>query len=150
MSTVKPRWHLTCLLITVTTIFGCSGRALDKSIVEGRITYKGTALTDGQIRLNPIEGTKGPASIAFIEGGEFKFVARGGVQSGKYRVEVLSYRPVPGAKPYTAEQVDGHPELKVGDVPREQFIPPKYNTKSEFHVTIEAGKGNITKNFDLT
>jgi hypothetical protein len=151
MTGAKGLSWLGCLLLALGIVAGCGrGGGLDKSIVEGKVSYQGTPLTDGQIRLNPKAGTKGPASVAFIENGRFRFTARGGVQSGTYQVEVLSYRPIPGAKPYTAEQADGHPEIKVGDIPREQFIPPKYNTKSTLDVTIEAGSGEITKDFDLT
>lgn len=151
MAGAKGLSWLGCFVVALGAASGCGrGGGIDKSIVQGKISYQGTPLTDGQIRFNPIDGTKGPASIAFIENGQFRFTARSGVQSGKFQVEVLSYRPIPGAKPYTAEQADGHPEIKVGDIPREQFIPPKYNAKSTLDVTIEAGNGEITKDFDLT
>ena len=131
---------------------GCDSKSgLDKAIVKGKVTYQGITLENGRVRFSPTGETRGQANIAFIEkGGEFVVTARGGLQVGTHRVEVFSYRNVPGAKPYTAEQVDGHPELKVGDIPQEQFIPAKFNKNSQLEIKIEPGNAEIIKDINLS
>jgi hypothetical protein len=130
---------------------GCGTRSgLEKVIVSGKISYRGEPIQEGEIRFTPIKGTRGMANITYINRGEYRFTGRGGVQVGTFRVEVLSYRPIPGAKPYTAEQADGRPEIKVGEIPTEQFLPPEYNKKSTLEVTIDSESDEITRDFNLT
>lgn len=141
---------LVCGLLVSTA--GCGAKSnLDTVVVKGKVTYHGAPLENGRVRFVPTNGTKGMASIAYIEkGGVFEMTARGGVPVGTHRVEVISYRNVPGAKPYTAEQVDGHPELHVGDIPQEQYIPAQYNKDSKVQVTIEPGSKEVEKDINLT
>ena len=136
--------------VAATMTLGCGAKSNERVIVAGKISFQGVPIKEGEIRFTPIKGTRGQANIAYIENGEFRFTGRGGVQVGTFRVEVLSYRPIPGAKPYTAEQADGRPEIKVGEMPTEQYLPAKYNKASTLEVTIDSGSYEITKNFELT
>jgi hypothetical protein len=64
----------------------------------------------------------------------------GGVPVGTHRVEIRAFCP----------DEDAEPDPLEGDLPRKQYLPEKYNTKTEMEITIEPGSGKITKNFDLT
>ena len=81
--------------------------------------------------------------------GQYRITARGGVPVGTHRVEVQAFRPIPGAKPYTEEEADGEWDIQPGDLPKEQFLPAKYNRASTMEVTIESGQRAVTKDFDL-
>jgi hypothetical protein len=137
------------LPVVVVTVAGCSGGGLEKSAISGRITFQGQPIEDGQIRFVPIKGTKGPATVGTIRGGNYTATARGGVPVGTLRVEVEAYRPLPGAMPYTKEQAEGNRGVVAGDYPKKQFLPSKYNTNSTLEVTIESGNKTVTKDIEL-
>ena len=108
---------LTLLLpVFLTILLGCSGGGLEKAAISGRITFQGKPIEDGNIRFVPIKGTKGPATVGKIIGGNYTATARGGVPVGTLRVEVEAYRPLPGAKPYTKEQAQNR-GIVAGDYP---------------------------------
>ncbi len=137
------------LPVVVTTMAGCSGGGPEKAAISGRITFQGQPIEDGSIRFVPIKGTKGPATIGKISGGNYTATARGGVPVGTLRVEVMAFRPLPGAKPYTKEEAEGNRGMAVGDYPKKQFLPPKYNTNSTLEITIESGNKSVTKDIEL-
>lgn len=140
---------LALLTIFVSTV-GCGAPSgIEEAVVSGTISYQGAPLEDGEIRFVPIKGTKGPANLGYIKQGKYSVTARGGVPVGTHRVEILSYRPDPNAKPYTKEDADGEFGIKVGDLPKKQRIPDKYNRHSTLEVSIEPGSGRVTKDFDL-
>jgi len=129
---------------------GCgSDSGLKEATVNGQVTYQGQPIEEGEIRFVPIKGTKGPASLGTINQGQYTITARGGVPVGSHRVEIVAYRPIPGAKPYTEEQADGQWDIRPGDLPKEQFLPEQYNRKSTLEVTIEPDSGRVTQDFDL-
>lgn len=135
----------------VMTVAGCGGSSggIDKVAVGGTVTYQGKPLEDGEIRLVPIKDTKGPACVAIISRGGYAIMARGGVPVGTHRVEIKAYLPIPGAKPYTAEQADGQWDIKAGDLPKRQILPDKYNQQSTLELVVEPGAENAIRNFDL-
>ena len=142
---------LATFCITASTLVGCGGSSggLEKAGVSGKITYQGKPVEDGEIRLVPIKGTKGPASSGIIKNGEYAITARGGVPVGTHSVEIQAYLPIPGARPYTAAQADGQWDIKEGDLPKKQILPYQYNRKSTLELTIEPDAGSVSKNFDL-
>ena len=128
---------------------GCgSGGGLEEAPLSGRVTYQGKPIEKGRIRFIPIKGTKGPAQREWISQGKYSVTARGGLTVGTHRVEIDAYRPIPGARPYTAEQADGQ-AFQPGDRPEEQYLPNQYNRKSMLELTIEPGSGSVAKDFDL-
>ena len=137
------------LLVIAVTVAGCPRSGLEKATLSGRITFQGQPIQDGSIRFVPIKGTKGPATVGTIRGGNYTVTARGGVPVGTLRVEVEAYRPLPGAKPYTKEQAEGNRGIVEGDYPKKQFLPPEYNTNSTHEVTIESGSKTVTKDIEL-
>ena len=59
----------------------------------------------------------------------------------------MAFRPKRGGKPNQSENVPG---LAVGAVPTEQFLPLKYNDKSDLQLTVEAQESPFVKDFELT
>jgi hypothetical protein len=134
----------------IVTACGCgAGGGDDRIHVAGRVTVQGEPVKQGEIRLAPINGTPGHANITKIVDGAFRFEGRG-VQPGTFRVEIKSFRPIRGAKPYTSEQADGHPEIKAGDIPTEQYLPPRYHRESTLEFTVDGSSSEVSKDFDLT
>ena len=137
------------LLATAALLAGCGRRGLEKAVISGRVTYQEQPVEEGNIRFVPIRGTKGPATTGTIRQGEYTATARGGVPVGTLRVEIEAYRPIPGAKPYMKEEADGTYRVVPDDIPKEQFLPPKYNTNSTVEITIESGSKSVTKDIEL-
>jgi hypothetical protein len=115
---------------------------LEMVTVTGTVTYQGKPLADGDIRFIPIGDTKGPTSSAPIRNGRYQVTARGGVPVGTHRVAVFAFR----AKP---DNGGGGRGRAPGEMPQEQYLPQKCNDLSERKVTIESGRGKITKDFNL-
>ncbi|MBN2290946.1 MAG: hypothetical protein JXM70_00890 [Pirellulales bacterium] len=138
MKASSSMWPALCLLLAMT--FGCGRGGLERAIVTGRVTYRGEAVANGEIRFVPTKGTQGPISGGSIAAGEYVADGLGGVPVGMYRVEIRAFR-IP--KP---EKLD-----PMGDdfAPRKQYLPEKYNVKTELEMTIAPGSGKIVQNFDL-
>ena len=87
-----------CFLAGLAILIGCGGPA--KTIVHGTVTCDGEKVQTGQVRFVPIEGTPGGVAMAEITDGEYRADNRGGLSTGKYRVEVdarkKTGRMVPG------------------------------------------------------
>jgi hypothetical protein len=126
-------------------LLGCRKTGeLEMVVVSGTVTYQGKPIEEGEIRLVPTGDTKGPTSASFIRGGHYEIIARGGVPVGTHRVEIHAARSVPGAAP-----VVDRPGMAPGSLPKEQYLPKKYNDSSELKATIESGRRKITKDFNL-
>jgi hypothetical protein len=124
---------------------GC-GRSgdLEMAAVSGTVTYQGKPIEDGEIRFAPTGDTKGPASAAMIRNGRYEVTARGGVPVGTHRVEVRAFRVIPGAAP-----LDDRPGVTPGELPKEQYLPPKLNDQSDLRITIDPGHRKMTQDFNL-
>lgn len=110
-------------------IAGCSsGRPLHD--VRGTVTLDGAPLAEGHISFDPADGQGGSQS-GDIKDGEF-YVK---VEAGPKRVEIRASRKskIPGP--------DGGPDFT-------QFLPARYNVKSELKTTIIPGENR--PNFALT
>jgi len=125
---------------------GCGGSLSDEPervLVSGSVTYAGQPVADGEVRFVPTKGTEAPSCSAVISGGVFKAEFKGGVPVGVHRVEIRAYRPREGAG---SEEVPG---MAQGETVKDQYLPAKYNSKSELELTVESGSGPITKDFAL-
>lgn len=135
-----------CWALLAVSWCGCGRGGPERVVVSGTVTYQGRPLETGTIRFRPIGGTRAPASGAEIIDGQYEVAARGGVPVGTYRVQIVAHRVDPryagAAEPATSGSVDGGP-------PRQQYLPEKYNTRSELTLTIEPGSGPITEDFVL-
>ena len=129
-------------LFALVLLAGCQEKSqLQRTIVSGQVTYQGKPVERGRLRFVPIEGTKGPPAGAVIEGGSYTVKALGGVSVGTARVEIKAYREIgPPPDPQS-------PASAMHVRPGKQYLPEKYNKKSELKVTIESGQQ--TRDFHL-
>ncbi len=141
MTSPKP---FAIVLLWLAALAGCgSGSGPDRIPVSGTVSYRGQPVAQGEIRFQPAEGTKTSPSGATIKDGQYKVTARGGVPTGKFRVVITAFRPDP--RPVTQKHMGGI----AGGKPLLQYLPPKYNDKSELEITIAPDKNEIVENFDL-
>ena len=136
---------LFCLSLLVAAD-GC-GRAPEAVVVTGSVNYQGQPIENGKIRFVPHEPNVTPISGAYIIDGKYRVVAKGGVPYGTHTVMIVAHRP-------TALYLRTHgpptPETDMDRVPKEQYLPAKYNTSSGLQITVEPGSAEIIKNFELT
>ena len=125
---------------------GCRGEP-EAVVITGTVTYRDQPLKKGQIRFLPEDASFTPISGARIIEGKYKVVAKGGVPFGTHRVSIVAHRP-------TADYLRRHgpptADTIMGKVPKEQYVPAKYNTSTELQITVEPGSKEIVKNFELT
>jgi len=119
-------------------LVGCgqspTGPKLEK--VTGKVTFKGEPVKEGDISVIPI-GPGGSSAGGKIVDGQFQLE----VTAGKKKVEITAMRDVPGK---FREDNPGE-KMQV----REQFIPAKYNAKSELELEVKSDASN-EKTFDLS
>lgn len=123
---------------------GCNrGDGPERVVVAGAVAYQGEPVSQGLIRFTPVKGTTGPITVAKIVNGKYTVNANGGVPVGSQAVEISGYRPDPK---YASRSAPG----PVRDwPPRQQYLPVKYNAKTELEIRIESGRGKIVKDYDL-
>ena len=99
---------------------GCGRAGLSSKIVEGTVTCGGEQVELGQIRFVPIGGTSGSTNVAAISNGRYRLDARGGVPTGRYRVEIT-------AEKKTGRKVMGNTGFEPGLVDETVPLgPPDY------------------------
>lgn len=115
MSPSRCRAWWCCGWLVVLTV-GCTGDGFVPC--TGHVSFDAEAVSDGVISFHPLDRQVPPQGGQIIAG---RFLVR--TAPGKHRVEILASRPM-----------DGAVELTPGMMPREQFIPARYNDES----TLEA------------
>lgn len=138
---LKHRWCSMCwfLAATVGVAAGCQQDAIDRAAVSGVVTFDGQPVPNGQIRFTP---KNGPTWSAWIKDGRFSTEGTKGVPIGDLQVSVEAYRIPAWYKSKNVVSLDD-------DVPREQYLPARYNVQSELSMVIETGTTSVEKNFDL-
>ncbi len=86
----RSHWTVVLGLALCLALVGCGSDRLSVGEVHGAVTAGGQKVETGTVRFVPIDGTKGPATTARIQNGEYRADARGGVPLGKHRVEVAA------------------------------------------------------------
>lgn len=95
-------------LFGMTIIVGCGGNGLNRSPVQGTVTFKGQPAASGEICFVPIEHTKGSVCTGNIVKGQYVInVAKGGVPAGKYRVEIRILGPAKNVTDTEAGLISG-------------------------------------------
>jgi hypothetical protein len=98
------------IICSIAALLGCSGKSASNVKVHGTVTVGGTAADAGQVRFVPLDGVNGPVGIADVSEGKYEIIARGGVPSGRHRIEVEALRKtgrkIAGKPPFSAETVD--------------------------------------------
>lgn len=110
-------------------VTGCKKESSTK-VIYGTVTYAGERVETGQLRLVPIDGTPGPASMAKIANGEFRIEARGGVAIGRHRVEVEALQR-------TGRKVAGRRGLEKAMVDEMVLLGSEEYTSGQSPLTIE-------------
>ena len=90
-----------------------------------------------------------PARSAMIRQGEYKASGRGALAPGTYRLEIRACRGGRGDGPQI-DSWDAFTDPKDKPKPRQQYLPAKYNNKSELEpLTVTAESRSVTKDFHL-
>ncbi len=146
------KFGLACVVCAVAVAVaiggGCGRGKLERAVVSGKVTYQGQPVAKGKIRFIPIKGTQTPMWGAFIRDGGYKASGKGGVPVGTHKVEIVAWR----TKSDVVETANTpRSDLSLGGAPMgQQYLPEKYNTKTELEITIPPGSGKVVRDFDLT
>lgn len=132
------------LLLLTLVVAGCGRGEMDRVVVSGAMTYNGHPVELGQIRLVPDQNTIAPTSGAAIIDGHYEINTKGGVPVGSHRVEIFGYEK--GASP-TEQGSDLRSKAGMG-VGR-QYLPPRFNSKSELVLDVRSDDGAVTRDFAL-
>jgi hypothetical protein len=114
---------------------GCSSEG-DPCSLSGQVTFDGKPVEDGDLRLDPIQGTPGQAVPAWISGGKYEIPLEAGLLAGKYRAWITATRRT-GRIIRPAEPMPGEPREWPHEV---QYIPAKYNEQSKLELTLTPGE----------
>jgi hypothetical protein len=104
-------------------------------VIRGEVSFAGRAVEKGKIEFVPIEGTKGPSTVANIVDG--KYVTPGdkwGLQpDGAYEVRITAMRK-------TGRRVKLPPNMSKTSGPppeyKENYIPAAYNAQSTLKLRV--------------
>jgi len=126
---------------------GCRPAGPERVIVSGTVTYRGEPLEAGVIWFFPTEGTDAPMAGAHVVDGKYCIDQKGGVPVGTHKVMIEAYRPN-GTARSQAELPPG--DIGAGLVPKQQYLPAKYNVNTELKATLEPGDPSTTIDFELS
>jgi hypothetical protein len=130
------RWRLAvCGFAMMACLAGC-GRSGGLSEISGTVSYDGQPVKKGTITFLPADGN-GPTAAAKIADGRYSAK----VVAGKKLVKIEGFKVV-GQRRYSPS----NPNSKMVDL-QEQFLPDRYNKKSELTREITPALG--TCDFDL-
>lgn len=124
-------------LVAGISFIGC-GNKTKFAEVEARVTLDGKPLSNGSVRLVPVDGA-GPTAGATIKDGQF--TTR--LSKGNYRVEIAAVAAPPDGTPKSAKH-----RYEVGLPDTQELIPAKYNVRSELAWELQEGENSRT--FELT
>ena len=146
----RPVVSASALAAVLALAVGCGGD--DTVVITGQVTYRGEplgnlALERAQIRFIPVDPSAAWMSGAYVIDGEYKVDTKGGVPVGKHTVEIVALRPTAD---YLRRNGPPGPDANWDHIPREQFLPAKYNTETELQLSIDSGSSEVVKNFELT
>lgn len=140
-STLESQVALLLVAWVLLSLGGCGRGGPERTIVHGRVTYKGKEVGDGEIFFLPKEGTAGSGGGSRIVRGQYRTDTRGGVIVGDYRVRIEGFELAEGAELPPAvmgvEATRGKP-----------YLPEKYNTNTELELSISQS-GTLEHNFNL-
>ncbi len=129
MSIQTLRIQLLTFAVAV-SLLGCGDSGPPSRKISGTVTFDGAPVADGQITMRDSDPQM-PANSARIENGKYSMDAT----LGEKTVHIVAYRDT--------DEDDG-----LGGKVREQYIPERYNEKSELKVTI-SNDGAASHDFSL-
>ena len=131
--TLKPLvvgWSSMAILATLLVV-GCEQNL--RQAVSGTVTLDDQPLPKGTIRFVPQPGTSGPTAGGDIVDGRFSIPPEGAPFAGEFRVEITAFRP---SGVMRRDPDEGEYEL------HEQYLPARYNDRSELTATVKKGEPN--------
>ena len=147
------------------SLTGCGGKD-NMVVVRGKVTLDGKLVTEGRVRFQPEQGTTGRVTIVPIdENGEYNAHLKGGVPIGTHRISIVAYSlegigpaldgndpSIDMANPRASIKKSRRklpvPVYEIEGLP--QFLPPKYNVRSELTVNVTGEDDPQTQDFELT
>ena len=138
--------RLLCVALLSLVTLGCGdGNEIGRLPVSGKVTWNGKPLKTGYILFR--QDGAGASSGSSIVDGSFELPVNRGITVGKYKVEITSEQE-------TEEKIELDPadwgNERQGEMVHvtKQIIPPRYNTETELHLTVEGPP--VTVSYDLT
>lgn len=113
----------------------------DRTIVTGKVTFKGEPVQQGQIWFLPQAGREAPQAGAQIVDGKYYVKNKGGVPIGSCQVKITAEQ----TKTDTKIVADGGPE----EIPTTQYLPARYNEQTELTAEIERSSEPLEIDFEL-
>ena len=130
----KTYWIVVAMLVVGSLTAGGCQRGSVRYAIKGTVALDGKPLDSGSINFRPVEKTPGPTAGAEIKDGKFVIPREGGLLPGKFRVEITASRP---GKNVVLDEMSGR------EVPAyEQYLPARYNTRSELRAEVSESKSN--------
>jgi hypothetical protein len=130
------------VLLIVGGIVGCGSRGACSLV--GTASFAGEPIRQGSIRLDPIEVPGAKRAAARIVEGKFDISIDQGLLAGVYRVSIYGTRST-GRQIRPRENLHGGIQKSIPE--SEQFIPDKYNNRTE--LTVDLAPGLNTKGFNI-
>jgi hypothetical protein len=130
----------TLILCGGIVVAGCGGGGC---AVQGKVLLDGEPVSEGRIALRPKQpGPNARTVQAVVSEGQFQFIPAQGVVPGAYSVVITARRK-------TGQQLP--PEEGSGEVldRYEQYLPPKYNTRTELTADISGGTNDLLFELEL-
>jgi predicted small lipoprotein YifL len=110
---------------------GCGRSGPAKYPVQGEVRFKSAAIENGTMTLIP-KSSKARTAVSPIVNGKYKTE----VTAGDWIVNIRAVRE------------KGTPDPKAREVPREQYIPAKYNNDSKVVITLPSDKRDFNYELD--
>jgi len=134
------RTILTAVLLCTIAVLGCNrSQGPRRAAVSGSVTLDGKPVPEGTITFLPSGDTQGPSAGGEIRDGAFDLNARQGPVVGTCRVEIRATRKTGEKVQFGVREADAV----------EQYIPQRYNTRSELTAAVIADEPNRL-DFELT
>jgi hypothetical protein len=128
-------------------LLGCD-TGPQRVVVTGQVKFQEQPINQGTISFFPTERTQGTSVVIVpIVEGRYEVESHGGLPLGTYTVAILGVR-VPAGASNTANERTATGERPPPRI-ETQYIPPKYNDKTELKATIDAGASPLTLDFAL-
>jgi len=157
------RGRASWVLVAALAATGCGEPGGSGVAVSGRVTFDGKPVEEGTVTLAPVGDPEAAVVSASIKDGAFRTTRADGPRPGKHRVEIRAFAPPDGsvsakARARAAAGVNTvmfgkDPSAFSGPAglaaPRVNFVPERYNARSELTAEIPAAPAHEVA-FDLS
>lgn len=124
------RLAIPCGLMLVLGMAGCGPSGPEMFSIRGEVKFKGQAIPSGTLTLIPKSPQARTAVAKIVDG---KYAAE--VTAGDWTVNIQAVRETGPVNP------------ALGEAPREQYLPAKYNGESKLAITVPGDSDEF--NYDL-